>query len=116
MVQRCIDQTSIVVLALLLVEVGVDGGLGLHRDWAVFDLSWPTDLTVDLVQDLRQVLMLLLLRKVAIIFLAHICNRLGGSASTSSLNVNYGVCNGSIVHKLCSCFFDNFSFFLEIYL
>ena len=99
MVQRCIDHGSIIILALLLVEVGIDGGLGLHGDRAILDLGGSTHFIIDLVQDLDQILMFLL-REVAIIFLTHICNRLGGSASTSSLNVNYGVCNRSIVHKL----------------
>lgn len=102
MVQGCIHQGCIIILVLLIIEVGVDGGLGLHGhgDWAVLDLGGPANFTIDLVQDLDQVLMFLLCEVTVVIFLTHICNRLGGSASTSSLNVNYGVCDGSIVHKL----------------
>ena len=96
-VQRCIDQGSIIILALLLVEVGIDGGLGLHGDRTFFDLFWRAHLVVDFAQDLNQVLMFLLSVVGVVVLLAHI--RLGGSASTRSLYVDYGVCNGSAVHK-----------------
>ena len=43
-----------------MVKIGVNGGLGLHGDRAYLDLSRRTHLTIDLVQDLDQVLMFLL--------------------------------------------------------